>query len=35
MKLYIFVNAWAHAVANDHYEGDGVRENTYSVWYAK
>ena len=35
MKLYIFVNACAHPVANDHYAGDGIRENTYSGLYAR
>lgn len=33
MKLYIFTGAWAYAVANDHYGGDGkkaTRHGTYN-----
>lgn len=32
MRLYIFSNAWAFAVANDHYAGDGKRAERHGIY---
>nr|DAQ12157.1 MAG TPA: hypothetical protein [Caudoviricetes sp.] len=32
MKLYCFLNAWVHAVANDHYAGDGQRAKRHGIY---
>lgn len=32
MKLYMFINAWMTAVANDHYGGDGKRAKHHGIF---
>lgn len=32
MKLYHFMDAWAIAVANDHYGGDGKRAPRHGLY---